>query len=106
MAHGRAAVARQPGGDEGQRRGDGCLGYNRGGQRAAYCKHESIDDGHHDCFFLSLRTRSISPLSASSSSSVHDASVTSAVIICRSEPPKKVCRYCCKEVRLAAACEM
>ena len=71
----------------------GHLGDNRRGQRTAHCEHGSINYGHHDCFFLSLRTRSISTLSASSSSSVHDVSATRAVIIRPSEPPKKVCKY-------------
>src|SRR5271156_4589884 len=103
MAQCRTAPAREPGPDQGQRRDDGELGDNRRSQRTAHCEHESIDNGHHDYFFLSFRTRSISTLSASSSSSVHDASVTKAVIICLSEPPKNVCRYCCSAVRLATA---
>ena len=56
--------------------------------------------------FLSLRTRSISALRVSRSSSVHDPSVTRAVIICFSDPPKNVCTYCCSAVRLAAAGEI
>ena len=77
--------------------------HNRRGERTAYREQDLRNGGHHDCFFLSSRTRSISALSASSSSSDHGASATRAVIICLSEPPKKVCRYCCKAVRLATA---
>src|ERR1035438_3715416 len=106
MTHRRAASVRQPGAEQAHRRGDGDLGHNRRCQRTAHSEHHSIEGGYHNCFFLSLRTRSISFLSASSSSSVHGASATRAVIICLSEPPKKVCRYCCSAVRLATAGEM
>src|SRR5580698_357451 len=99
MAHRRTAPAQKPCAEQGQACGDRYLGHNRSSQRATY-------HVHHDCFFLSLRTRSTSALSASSSSSLHDASATRDVIICLSEPPKKVCRYCCNAVRLAAAGEM
>src|SRR5882724_6014680 len=101
----RAVLARQPGPEKAQRRGDGHLGDNRPCQRSTDCERYSIHEGHHDCFFLSLRTRSISLLSASSSSSVQDASDTRAVINCRSEPPKNVCTYCRSAVRLATAGE-
>ena len=71
-----------------------------------YYNQHLIDGRRHDYFFLSLRTSSISSLSAPSSSSVHDASVTREVIICRIEPPKNVCKYCCSAVRLAIAGEV
>ncbi len=110
VAHRCPAPARQPGPHEAQRRGDGDFDQDRRGQRTAYREHHCIESriesGHHDCFFLSLRTRSISDSSASSSSSVHDASDTREVIICLSEPPKKVCRCCCSAVRLATAGEV
>src|SRR5580658_4486987 len=106
MTHGRSAPSRQPDGEEPQRQSDGYFQDNRGGRRTTQGEQEHIDCGRHDCFFLSLRTRSISFLSAASSSSVQEASATRAVIICPSEPPKKVCRYCCSAVRLATAGEM
>src|SRR5580658_5179409 len=101
MPRRRTAPARHLGADETQSDCHRRLRDNRGGQRTTDCEH----CGNHHCFFLSLRTRSISFLSASSSWSVHDASPTRAVTICPSEPPKNVCRYCCSAVRLATAGE-
>src|SRR5262249_39273388 len=53
----------------------------------------------------SLRTRSISDFSASSSSSLHEPSATSDVIIWGRDPPKNVCRYCWSAVRFATVGE-
>src|SRR5580700_4826684 len=100
MAYRRPAPSRHPYAYEAQGRGNGHLGDDRRGQRTAHRKHSFLYNGHHGFFFLSLRTRSISSRSAPSSSSVHGASETRDVIICPSEPPKNVCKYCCSAVRL------
>src|ERR1022692_3741024 len=106
MTHCRAAPASEPSSEEGQGHDYGHLGNNRRGQRTADCEHTSTDSRNHNYPFLSWRTRSISSFSASRSSSVQDASVTRAVIISRSDPPKKVCKYCWSAVRFATAGEI
>src|SRR5690242_5398068 len=101
-----AAVACERCRYERDRYGDCGFDNDRCGERVADCEDCVADGGRHDLFFLSRRTRSISALSASSSSSVHRSSATRAVIIFRREPPKKVWRYCSRALRLAAAGEI
>src|SRR5580658_1246479 len=103
MANRRAAPPGEPYREEGQSRGDGRFDQNGRGGRTAGREQDLADNAHHGCFFLSVRTRAISSWSAASSASVQEPSATRAVIICRREPPKNVCRYCCKAVRLATA---
>src|SRR5215469_6693321 len=105
MAHCGGASTGQPRADETQCCDEGRLAENRCGKRTIHQKHYAINDLGHDSFFLSLRTRSISALSASNSSSLKRDSVIRAVNISCREPPKKVCRYRWSAVRFAAVGE-
>src|SRR2546426_12582196 len=98
MAHRGAAFVRQPRREERDSQGQCRFRNNGGSKRAPDHQYSFSNDGRHDCF-LSLRVCSISALSASRSSSLHEPSLTREVIICWSEPPKNVCRYCCNAVR-------
>src|SRR5215472_5395353 len=105
MAHCGGASTGQPRAHETQCCDESRLAENRCGKRTAQQEHHAINDLGHDCLFLSLRTRSISAWSATNSSSLKRDSVIRAVNISCREPPKKVCRYRCSAVRLAAVGE-
>src|SRR5581483_337103 len=106
MPHRCAASGRHPCSDERQADGDRYLDHDGCDQRTADREQQSSKRGDHECFFLSLRTRSISLFSASSSPSAHDSSITRDFTIWPIEPPKKVSRNCLRAVFLAATGEM
>src|SRR5204862_7678513 len=87
-------------------RGDGRrFRHQRQSDRLADGDHAGCEQTHHDRF-LSFLMRSISDRSASTSSSLHEPSRTSAATICANDPPKKVCTTCCSAVCFAAAGEI